>query len=283
MPSEDSPAPALAEPAYPPEMKIVHPELAKSIREQGMLQPPNALGYIHLAGEVERPKMFGSPGPEKQQLLNDMKDAIRALRDAFPEQVQRADVFSAFVIPPGSAEGRKVIEQQSYAVHVAEFDVVLLVECRDVEAAAEVRASEAFAAIERRVEEASRYTHCITAKNAKRIAEVDHDRQGVFLFNYFFAADAKGEGGSKGIDVLLAVWEYTAGWWTAHANLDNSTPIQPIDDAESQYSLINHCRWDKVVDVAPHLVFRPSMKKFVLANFTANNIVAMPILYRLVR
>src|SRR3546814_2971318 len=37
---------------WPPGMKIVNAHLARSIREQGMLQEPNGFGYIHLAGEV---------------------------------------------------------------------------------------------------------------------------------------------------------------------------------------------------------------------------------------
>lgn len=40
---------------------------------------------------------------------------------------------------------------------------------------------------------------------------------------------------------------------------------------------------DRLGDVLPHLLFRTSLKRFVLANFTANDIMAMPILYRLVR
>jgi len=277
-----NPSNAIPEPSYPEEMKIVNGHLAQSIREQGMLQSPNAFGYIHLAGEVEHPQLFRSSSEEKQQLLEDLKQLARELKEAFPQDVNRADIFSAFIIPPGSGEGRRVIEEQSYPVHVAEFDVVLMVECPDVELAKQVRVSEAFQRIESRLKETAKFTHCITAKNAKRIAEVDRDRDGVFLFNYFFASDAKSQG-AKGVDVLLAVWEYTAGWWTANANLDNSTPLQPIDDDESQYSLINHCRWDNIIDIAPHLMFRPSMSQFVLANFTANNIAAMPILYHLVQ
>src|SRR5690606_2967221 len=126
------------------------------------------------------------------------------------------------------------------------------------------------------------HVHCFAACNAKRIAEVDHDRDGVFLFNYFYAPDI-GAKGADGLEILRAVWEYTAGWWTAKANLTNSTPLQPLEGEQSDYSLINLCRWDRLIDVLPHLVFRPSLRRFVLANFTANDIVAMPILYRLAR
>lgn len=65
------------------------------------------------------------------------------------------------------------------------------------------------------IDKVVRFVHCITATNTKRIDDV-------FLFNYFFAAN-------EGIEILRSVWEYTAGWWTANANLDNSTPLVPLE------------------------------------------------------
>jgi hypothetical protein len=264
---------------WPPGMKIVNPQLANSIREQGMLQPPNAFGYIHLAAELERPGPLRKSGPEKRALLDELKIAAKALEEGDPE-VNRADVFDAFIIPPGSKEGRRVIEKGHFDLHVAEFDIVVLVECASVEAAGRVRQSKAFADLQALLEAGTKFVHCITAKNPKRIAEVDKTRDGVFLFNYFFAADIAAKG-TAGIDILLGVWEYTAGWWTAKANLTNSTPLLPVEGERSQYSLINHCRWDRSIDVFPHLIFRPTLGEFVLKNFTANDIMAMPILYHL--
>ncbi len=264
---------------WPPGMRIVNDQLAHSIRAQGMLREPNRYGYIHLAGEVEWPRVFRRPTSAKRALLAELKAAARALMQDEP-QVRRADVFDALFIPPGSKEGRRVLERERYGVHVAEFDVAVLVECESVEAAAKVRAGAAFRRLERALESRASFVHCVTAKNPKRIAEVDKERQGVFLFNYFFAADVAGKG-AAGAEILLSVWEYTAGWWTAKANLDNSTPLEPVEGERSQYALINHCRWERLRDVLPHLIFRPSLHRFVLANFTANDIVAMPILYRL--
>jgi len=155
-----------------------------------------------------------------------------------------------------------------------------MVECPSVELAVEVRKSPAFLKVKQLLDEQATCVHCITAKNPKRIEEVDRDKDSIFLFNYFFAADIDAKG-AEGIDILLGVWEYTAGWWTAKVNLTNSTPIQPIEGQDSQYSLINHCSWDKGIELFPHLIFRPSLGKFVVANFTANDIVSMPVLYRL--
>jgi hypothetical protein len=265
---------------WPSGMKIVNGHLACSIREQGMIQKPNEFGYIHLAAEVEHPHILGGTSKRKQALLTALKQAAQQLKGSDPERIQRVDVFQATVIPPGSKEGRRVLAKGNYDIHIAEFDIVVLVECRNPESAHEVRQGKAFAKLKGLLDNEATFVHCVVAKNAKRIAEVDKERDGVFLFNYFFAADIAAKG-AAGVDILLGVWEYTAGWWTAKANLTNSTPLQPVEGERSAYSLINHCRWDSMVDVVPHLIFRPSLDEFVLKNFTANDIMAMPVLYRL--
>ncbi len=263
---------------WPAGMKIVNGHLARSIREQGMLQAPNSYGYIHLAGEVERPGLFKKTSPVKAALLASLKSATHVLSQR--PDVQRADVFDAIVIPTGSKEGRRVVDEGHHDVHIAEFDVAVLVECASVADALHVRQSAEFAAVKELLDGAASFVHCATFKNPKRIAEVDKERDGIFLFNYFFAADIESKG-AKGVDILLAVWEFTAGWWTAKANLTNSTPLQPLPGERSEYSLINHCRWDNLRAVVPSLIFKPSLEQFVLKNFTANDIMAMPVLYRL--
>lgn len=264
---------------WPPSMRIVNGHLAHSIREQGMIQAPNTYGYIHLAGEYERPTLIRRNSVEKRTLLKSLKRAAHQLQ-LNERAVNRADVFDAFLIPPGSKEGRDLLRKRQYQVHVAAFDIVILVECSSTEAAKQIRESARFLKLKSIMDQASKHVHCITAKNAKRIAEVDHDRDGVFLFNFFYAANIQTLKPQE-IDLLLGVWEYTAGWWTAKAKLTNSTPMQPLEEALSDYSLINHCRWDSLKDVLPSLLFKPSFSKFVLKNFTVNNIIAMPILYRL--
>ena len=253
-------------------MKIVNPHLASSIQEQGLLKPPNSFGYLHLAAEVERPGLFSSDSSVKKALLSELLVLCKALKSE-SGLVQRADVFNAFIIPPGAKEGREVIERNGYKVHIAAFDIVVLIECASVEDAVMTRDSENFKKMNRLLEEKSKYFQSITAKNPKRIDEVDKDTKGIFLFNYFFSKDTQ---------PLLDVWEYTAGWWTKKANLTNSTPLQPIEEG-SEYSLINHCRWNKLMDVLPSLLFKPTLKQFVLKNFTVNEIVAMPILYKVVQ
>jgi len=251
-------------------MRIVNEHLAHSIEQQGMLKEPNALGYITIAAEVELPSLFSSNSVEKTELLTKLKSLCKDLNSS-SELISRVDVFDAFIIPPGTKEGRELIKEKNYDVHIANFDIVVLVECKSVQDALAVRDSPELESILSVVDGKSNYTSVMTYKNAARIDEVSKESEGIFLFNFFYSDDAQ---------TLLEVWNYTAGWWTEKANLTNSTPLQPVAEG-SPYSLINHCRWDKILDVLPALLFKPSMKNFVLKNFTENGIVAMPILYKL--
>jgi len=263
---------------WPAGMQIVNDQLAISIREQGMIREPNAYGYIHLAAEVEAPHLLRHDSSAKRELLEALKIAADQL--AREPGVRRADLFSATIIPPGSEEGRELLASTLAPVHIAAFDIVLLVECRDPETAGIVRQTEAFGKVMALLDEKAQTLHCIVARNAKRIDEVDKTRDGVFLFNYFHVL--KPATGVDPAEIMLGVWEYTAGWWTAKANLTNSTPLEALPGQHSEYTLINHCRWDKAMDVLPALLFRPSLNEFVLRNFTVNGIVAMPVLYHLV-
>jgi len=263
---------------WPAGMQIVNDHLAISIREQGLIREPNPYGYIHLAAEVESPHLLRHDSAAKRELLKALKIAAEKL--AMEPGVRRADLFSATIIPPGSEEGRELLASMHAPVHIAAFDVVLLVECTDPETAEVVRQTDAFGAVFGLLDEKAQTLHCIVARNAKRIDEVDKTRDGVFLFNYFHVLPPATE--VDPTELMLGVWEYTAGWWTAKANLTNSTPLEALPGQHSEYTLINHCRWDKAMDVLPSLLFRPSLNDFVLRNFTVNGIVAMPVLYHLV-
>jgi hypothetical protein len=126
--------------------------------------------------------------------------------------------------------------------------------------------------MEKAIQAAASYVHTIEATNVRRIGPVDHSRQGVFLFNYFFADD---------VEQNLGIWKYTAGWFQSETGLDNSTVLLPVDAGRSRYSIINHCRWDRLSDILPSLIFKRSFHTYVLDNFEANQVAALPILYRL--
>jgi hypothetical protein len=113
---------------------------------------------------------------------------------------------------------------------------------------------------------------CISASNTRRIGSVDHSKNGVFLFNYFY---------SDSLDTNLQVWNYTAGWFQDQTGFDNSTVLLPDEAAQVPYTIINHCRWDRLRSILPALLFNRTFKPFVLNNFEKNNTAAMPILYQL--
>ena len=109
----------------------------------------------------------------------------------------------------------------------------------------------------------------IVARNAVRLGDVDHRPDHVFMFNYFYADDRA---------ELLPVFEYTAGSFQAKTGLPNSVLLEPLEGS-ADHRIINHASWPSFATFLPSLIFRPTFRSFVLANFAANNIAAQPILY----
>lgn len=228
---------------------------------------PSASFFIQIAAELDRRPAFFPNSRRKKQVITRCKTLCRQLRAM--SGVVDASVFNALLVPPGRGE---FLKKRPGKVHVARYDLAILIECRSEGAAKEVQTIPAFVELMRIVNDNSTFTHTITASNARRIGPVDHSRQGVFLFNYFFA---------DSVEQNLAVWNYTAGWFQAETELDNSTVLLPTDAARSNYSIINHCRWDRLSQILPSLIFKKSFHSYVLDNFAANNVAAMPVLYRL--
>ena len=230
---------------------------------------PTTSGYIHLAAEVDKRPPFLPNSRRKRELIAKCKRWCERL-EADPRVVSVV-VFDAFLIPPGRGE---FVKNRPDKVHVARFDLSVLIETTSPEAADAVKASPICHKMEHAIEEAASFTHTITATNVRRmgpVGSVDHEKQGVFLFNYFFADDTAQN---------VAVWEDTAGWWGQETGLDNSTVLLPREGERSEYNVINHCRWDSLRDVLPSLALKRTFRTFVLANFEARNVAAMPILYR---
>ena len=112
----------------------------------------------------------------------------------------------------------------------------------------------------------------MTARNAKRIADLDTSRRGLFLFNHFAADDAR---------VMLQLWEYLADWYEKETGLDNSVALVPRRKG-SDYAVVNWARWD----ASPlrhfcHQLSKKSFWSYVTANLEANHAGSMPIYCRL--
>jgi len=228
---------------------------------------PAGSGYVLLAAEVD-PHPLLWPSRIKRHLI---AECARWCADVAEEPgVLEAVTFKAILFPPIGEPG--FLRRRRDQFHRARFDLVLLVETNTVARAEQLFESASFRMLEAHMRSEAAHVYVVAASNARRIGAVDHGREGVFLFNYFYA---------DSLAQNLAVWEYTAGWFQKETGLDNSTVLTPIEPDLSQYTLINHCRWESVAQVLPALVFKRSFRNFVLAHFDANDTAPMPILYKL--
>lgn len=231
------------------------------------LVPTTTSGYLLVAGEVDRRPMFLPPSRRKRQLVARLRRDLDALRS--DGRVIEANLFTGLLTPPGRGE----VLRGRTDLPPARFDVALLVETSDQEAARAVEQDPAFRALSDRIGAESRRTYRLRATNVRSMGPVDHLRQGVFLLNYFYA---------ERTDLNLAAWQYTAGWFMDQTGLDNSTVLLPEQTNEPEYRLVNHARWDRLRDVLPALLFRRSFHTYVLEHFRLNGVAAQPILYRIV-
>lgn len=211
-----------------------------------------------------RPLPFLPRRRRVSELLRRLREIARRLEER--EGVQRVTVFDGFAFAPASPSVKR--HRAS-----ARFDVVVLVETTTPSAIPAVRATEDFEELLTALRGAAKRLHVLAAANAKRVADVDKTRPGLFLFNYFVAEDAA---------VMLDLWDYLAGWYEVETGLDNSTLLVPQEGGRSDYVAVNNARWDAGL---PRFLFRQfskrSFRTYVQANLEANHVGAMPVLYRL--
>lgn len=222
------------------------------------LVAPTGHGFVHVGAHSGTWRFpLALPSRRRRRLRARITTAAHTLRP--DPRVLRTDVFTALLRPPGGAA----------RAPSARYDVVLLVETTTPAAAAGLLEEAPLSAL-------TRLDHVLgfAATSPRRIGPVDHERPGVFLFNYFRAPD---------VATNLAAWQQTAGWFQRETGLNNSTVLEPVGPAELAYTLVNHCRWDRLRDVLPSLALRRSFRGFVLRTFTAHDVVPEPLLYRMVR
>lgn len=241
-------------------------EAAPDSWTRATLVTPSTAGFVHVGASSGPWRLpLALPRRRRRRILDQMNAAAATLlRDP---RVVRADVFEALVRPPG---GRSAVPDRG--VPDADFDAVLLVETTSVAEATALPDARVLAVLLADLQELAARTLVFAGSNARRIAPVDHERQGVFLFNYFSAND---------VESNLFAWQFTAGWFQEETGLDNSTVLQPVDPDHVPYTLVNHCRWDHLHDVMPSLVFKRSFRSFVLRVFGKHQVVPRPILYKL--
>jgi hypothetical protein len=244
------------------DLKIVNPQ--PKYQKVTLMEPP-PLGYIHVAA-VDPPRRrtpFPGKSPQKAALLTRLQSLARQLEHL--GTVDKATVYRAILVAPPTGYAKHK------ALHVARYDVVVLIETTSPEVLGEVQTTEPYKLLVEAVTEAAVDVHVMTARCVKRVGDVDKTRQGLFLFNYFVADDAR---------VALQLWDYLAGWYAVETGLGNSTLLEPLGQAD--YVLVNHARWDDGLPrLLLHQLAKPSFRNYMLANLGANRTGAMPILYRL--
>jgi hypothetical protein len=254
----------LTQPERSSQLKIVGP--VNRFPKVKLIEPTHS-GYLLLALEVDRrlPFAYFLESARKRQVVERLRSLAGQLRSR--DDVIEATIFKAVLIPPG----RGGLLKKRPHVRIARFDVALLIELRTPEIARAFARDRFWSDKTEELAKTARYGISVTAENARRIGPVDHDRPGVFLFNYFYA---------DRLEQNLQVWEYTAGYFQQETGLDNSVLLLPDPGQPLDYKIINHAQWDRLSDVLPTLLFKPSFRSFVLANFAANDTAAIPILYR---
>jgi hypothetical protein len=149
---------------------------------------------------------------------------------------------------------------------------VVLVESASPEVISAVEAADAYRSLADTMTSAAREVHTMRARCVKSLGDVDKDRSGLYLFNYFVAEDPA---------VGSELWDYLAGWYQRATGLDNSTLLAPLE--VDDFVFVNHARWDAS---PPKVMFdqfrRPTFRSYVLANLLANRTGSMPILFKAV-
>lgn len=230
------------------------------------LRPPPQTGWLHLAATVAPPTgpPFVRRDAGRTALLARLAELAREAQAL--AEVRQVSVYRGVLLPPAPRG----------ADRSARFDVAVLVETTSVDALDAVRSTPPVAGMLAALRAAGSTVHVMTARCARLLAPVDRTRQGLFLFNHFAA-------GSDEVDTetAIALWEHLAGWYVKETGLTNSTLLAPT--GESDFLLVNHARWDTSLPRLAADQFRKStFRTYVRANLRANDVIAMPALYRLV-
>ncbi|WP_280435963.1 hypothetical protein [Nocardia carnea] len=243
-------------------MQIVNEHQANKVR----LAAATGNGFLLLAAEIGG---WAGPLPRPSAQRRRVLARIGRLNDrlAARHDVVEATAFRAALRPPG--EGSRLLREAG--IRPGRFDVVVLIRTESVDDLDAVRTDPCWLELVCLLDDAARRTHLVAASSPARIAEVDHGPDHWFLFNYFHGDDPR---------TVHDVWEYTAGWFQHKTALPNSVPMRPLPGEPADYMLINHASWPALRTFLPGLLFRPTFRSFVLANFAANGIAAQPIIYR---
>jgi hypothetical protein len=221
-------------------------------------------GYLLMGASIAPPSgpPLVRPNRERSIVLHRLAKHIDQIGQLEP--VVRATVYRAVLIAPGQRPSfRPDLEPPR-------FDVTVLIETDSPGSAERVASSAPVVTIRNLLRKSAARLAEMSARCVTAIADVDKRAAGIYLFNFWAAADAR---------AALEVWEHLAPWFQAKTGLQNSTVLQP--SAGGDFAFVNHARWDTgLVSIAAHQFGRPSFYTFVRRNLAANHIQVYPALYR---
>lgn len=234
--------------------------------QRAPLIEPSSAGYIHIAALVE-PALGRTPFPRRTARKTVLLSELKAIADSLQrhDAVTKATVYQAALIPPSGKDWQRL------AARPARYDVAVLIETTTPATISDIEADTHYQQLLDTTTSAACEHHLMRARCLRRVGDVDKNRQGLFLFNYFAARQP---------DVALDLWDHLAGWYAAETGLNNSTLLGPVSAAD--YVFINHARWDLPLPVFAARIFgKASFYNYVLANLHANETAATPVLYHL--
>src|SRR3954471_4735769 len=111
---------------------------------------PSASRFIHVAAEIESRPPFLPDSGAKKQLLAKAKDACSRL--AREPGVRDAAVFTAIIVLPGLGEyAKQHAEDRGGRLHIARFDLAVLIECDNGETVQRLQRHPAYEAMQRAI------------------------------------------------------------------------------------------------------------------------------------
>jgi hypothetical protein len=232
---------------------------------------PTSLGYIYIAAAVQpSPIPLVLPSAKRARLLARLHEMVKEIEQL--NEVIEATVFRTVVVPPTSLFN-PYLKERRFAIHIPDFDLALLVQTKSPEAARNLPTTASYAAVMETIRAHAKSVFVMAARNARRIADVDTTRNGLFLFNHFAADDPL---------MMQELWEYLADWYVKETGLENSVALVPLEGERSDYAIVNWARWD----VSPqrhfwHQLAKKSFWQYVNTNLVVNRAGSMPVYLRL--
>ncbi|MFI9508343.1 hypothetical protein [Nocardia sp. NPDC052566] len=200
---------------------------------------PAPYGYLYLGFRVDPPRRipFVPRSSRRREALRRCQDLTRRLQAL--DEVMSARAYRAVVIQPSSTSPR--------------FDVIVLIETTAPDTIATVQADPAFQQLGA--------DFVMTARNIRRLGDIDSSPSGTFLFNHFTADDA---------DRALRYFDGVAGWFSHDAKVDDIALLGPLDPAP--YVFVNQVRLPGTLAEFVLALLRPNFRHSVYRKMTGNRV-----------